>query len=159
MSKLVIGAALAAAVFTITPPALAQTPAAPAAAAPAAGTATLTLNLRNLKFGKGSAMIALYKNESDWVSNNVEFRKQPATGRNIDVTYTGLTPGMYAAKIFYDVNDNGKFDQGEPVAYTHDAAMNQSGREPQFSDASFQVSAGANKQTIFVPDIKINKSQ
>jgi uncharacterized protein (DUF2141 family) len=76
----------------------------------------------------------------------------------VDVTFTGLTPGLYAAKIFYDVNDDGKQEPGEPVAYTGDWKDRSNGT-PVFNDASIPVHAGMNRQSVNMPDLKSSNDQ
>jgi uncharacterized protein (DUF2141 family) len=158
MSSSLIGIGIAT-VLAIVAPCLAQTTgSAPTStqvpvAVASTGSATLVLTLRNLKFGRGAALVFLYSNGADWAANRAPFRKAGATGRNIDVTYTGLKPGLYAAKVFYDVNDNDAHDPGEPVGYTNDAAMSSNGAEPQFNDAAFQVTSGVTRKTVVLPDI------
>jgi uncharacterized protein (DUF2141 family) len=74
----------------------------------------------------------------------------PAEGRTVRVTFTDVTPGTYAVKVFHDINSNGKLDKSwigwpqEPYGFSNDAPVNMG--PPSFKLAAITVKEGA--QTV-----------
>jgi uncharacterized protein (DUF2141 family) len=64
----------------------------------------------------------------------------------------GVPPGVYAAQVFHDDTDAGVIHQNllgvprEAVGFSNDAPLHLSG--PRFSEAAFQVRAGAARITL-----------
>ena len=76
----------------------------------------------------------------------------PVSGGAASTTFKGLAPGRYAIKAFHDVNGDGKMGTNpfgmptEPFAFSKNAHGNMG--PAKWADASFEVKAGANTQTI-----------
>ena len=145
----------AAAVLTLAlaaaPAAQAQTPA-PAATADT----TLTVHLRGLTPGKGAVILMLFDNNDNYeASKPVQSAKVDATGMAVDSIFTGLTPGRYAVKVFYDINGNGVYDQGtDYIGFSNHVDMTDTNHVPTYSETSFMLKAGANTQQITVARVR-----
>jgi uncharacterized protein (DUF2141 family) len=140
-AALAIGLALAAG------GAVAQTP----ASAPAAVSgATVVIHLRGMKPGKGAAIILLFDSEKGYdASNPAQSAKVDATAANADYTFSGITPGRYAIKAFYDMDGNGRYDQGtDGIAFSNHVSLDDPSHVPSFSETSFMVRDGANTQQM-----------
>lgn len=95
----------------------------------------------------GSMRLAICPNESAFEQEKgCATRIVPATGSLVQLSVAGLSPGLYAVKVFHDVNDNGKLDTNwmgipnEPYGFSNDA-MGTFG-PPGFKEASFLVGEG-----------------
>jgi len=123
------------------------------AAGPALAQATgdLTVNVRGMRAGQGAVLLALYPSSDTYTGNQPSQQaKVDSTNNSGSATFSGLAPGRYAMRAIYDLNNNGRYDQGEPVFYSNRTSVDEDGHEPLFSDASFEVHAGANSQVITV---------
>jgi len=75
-----------------------------------------------------------------------------ASGNTVSCTFTGLTPGTYAVKVFHDINSNGKLDTSwigwpqEPYGFSNDAPVNMG--PPSFKLAAITVKEGAQTARI-----------
>jgi uncharacterized protein (DUF2141 family) len=73
-------------------------------------------------------------------------------GDVVEITFAPLKPGTYAIKAFHDLNGDGKMNTNpfgiptEPYAFSNDASGVMG--PPGWTDAAFEVKAGANRQTI-----------
>jgi uncharacterized protein (DUF2141 family) len=129
---------------------------APRAAPPApsaAGTATLVLAFPELKQRTGVLMIAVYDGLDGWKSGKpVRAVVAAAADAEPVAKIDGLTPGTYAARVFQDLDGDGKLGTNpfglpnEPYGFSNGAKANMG--PPSFADASFTVAPGANRQTI-----------
>lgn len=129
---------------------------APIALAAEAPTGTLTVTFEGVKTRTGAVMLSLagspeaYDNQAPAAGQAMV----PATGETIIATFSGLAPGRYAIKAFHDVNGDGKMAANpfgmptEPFAFSNNAhgVMGPA----KWPDASFEVKAGANAQTISI---------
>jgi uncharacterized protein (DUF2141 family) len=143
--KTLVAAALAAA--AIAPAAHAQ----PAAAQPANG--ELTLSFPGLASHQGAVMIVVYDSAEAWKGGKpVRATLASATDALPSARITGLPPGTYAAKVFQDVDGDGKMGLNpfglplEPYGFSNGAVPNLG--QPSFEAAAFAVKAGANAQSI-----------
>lgn len=129
------------ALIAMTAPTLAQTPAADA---------SLDVNLRGMKPGKGAVVVMLFDSAQSYDSSKaVQSNKTDATAASIKISFTGLTPGRYAIRAFYDVNNNGAYDPDiDSVGFSNHVVMGDGSRPPEFSETSFLLKAGANTQQI-----------
>lgn len=145
LSSLALAVSLGAAV--IASPVAAQ---APSATPAAASNTNVVVHLRGMKPGKGAAIILLFDSEQNYDANKaVQSTKIDATAATADHTFSGLTPGRYAIRAFYDVNSNGAYDQGtDGIAFSNHVIMSDANQPPTFSDASFMVRTGANAQQL-----------
>lgn len=144
MKRPLLAALAALSLFGAGTAALAQT--APAAAADT----TLAVHLRGMTPNKGAAIVLLFDSEANYdASKSVQSTKLDATAAAGDVTFTGLTPGRYAIRAFYDSNGNGAYDQGsDGLGFSNHVTMTDTTHPPTFSETSFMVRAGANTQQI-----------
>ena len=127
----------------------------PAPAGAAKETGVLTVTFQGLKTRTGSVMLSLACSEAAYGD------KAPATGQAmipvsgdaaVVTTFKGLAPGRCAIKAFHDVNGDGKMGANpfgiptEPFAFSNNAhgAMGPA----TWADASFEVKAGDNAQTL-----------
>lgn len=71
--------------------------------------------------------------------------KAPAKKGAVEIRFTGLEPGRYAAALYHDENGNDKFDQGifgiplEGYAFSNNAKVFL--MAPSFEDAAFDLPA------------------
>jgi uncharacterized protein (DUF2141 family) len=133
--------------LAFTQAAMAQTP----AAAPAAASgSTVVVHLRGMTAGKGAAVVLLFDSEQALDANKpAQSTKIDATAATADVTFSGVAPGRYAIKAFYDINNNGAYDQGvDGIAFSNHVVMNDPSHVPTFSETSFMVRPGANTQQL-----------
>lgn len=76
----------------------------------------------------------------------------PANGNTIECTFGSITPGLYAVKVFHDVNENGKLDTNwigwpqESYGFSNDAPVNTG--PPPFKLAAIEVKQGAQTARI-----------
>ena len=75
-----------------------------------AQTASLEVNVHNIKSHKGSIRVGLFDSETDFLKNAVEGKVVKASGREITVIFENLAPGEYALSVIHDENENGELD-------------------------------------------------
>lgn len=131
----------------------APTPQAAAPASSAAGTASLVVAFPELKQKTGVLMIAVYDGLDGWKSGkSVRAVVAAAADAEPVAKIDGLAPGTYAARVFQDLDGDGKLGTNpfglpnEPYGFSNGAKANMG--PPSFADASFVVAPGANRQTI-----------
>ncbi len=98
----------------------------------------------------GDVRVALYTeaNYSDDNAKDVNDAVVPAHPGETIVTLTDIKPGVYAVKLFQDINRNGEFDLSwiglplEKFGFSNDAHPTFS--EPPFAATRFEVRPGAN---------------
>ncbi|MGH6966077.1 MAG: DUF2141 domain-containing protein [Phenylobacterium sp.] len=114
----------------------------------------LTVTFQSLKAKTGAVMLSLVASE-DAYGDKAPAKAQamiPVSGDTASTTFKGLPPGRYAIKAFHDVNGDGKMGANpfgmptEPFAFSNNAHGNMG--PAKWADASFEVKAGANTQTI-----------
>ena len=111
-------------------------------------TVRITVPDRKSATGDGEVRLGLFDGRAAYDSG------REALGRTVrlrdgraDVPLTGLVPGRYAFRIYYDANRNGRLDTGafglpaEAVYYSNDASDLFSA--PEWEEASFRLSEGA----------------
>lgn len=117
-------------------------------------TGDLTVTFQGLKARTGSVMMTLAGSEDAYgdKASGAGQAMIAATGETASATFKGLAPGRYAVKAFHDVNGDGKMGANpfgmptEPFAFSNNAHGNMG--PAKWADASFEVTAGANTQTI-----------
>lgn len=122
------------------------------AAAPAASTATVTLNF-DREARTGQIMVALYDSQAAYDGNGQPVRHAmvDASADPASAVFEGLPAGTYGAKMFHDVNGNGRMDTNpfgmptEPYAFSNNAVGNMG--PAGWDRASFAVT-GDTTQTI-----------
>jgi uncharacterized protein (DUF2141 family) len=128
-----------------------------AALAPAAhaqqATGDLTLTFPALATHQGQVMIVVYDSPDAWKGGKpVRATMASAADAAPSAKITGLAPGTYAAKVFQDVDGDGKMGLNpfglptEPYGFSNGAQPNMG--PPSFEAAAFEVQAGANAQSI-----------
>lgn len=139
-SKTLIAAALA--VAAIAPTARAQD-----------AMGELTLTFPTLASNRGKVMIVIYDSAQGW-SGGKPVRGATASAADAlpSARISALPPGTYAARVFQDVDGDGKMGMNpfglptEPYGFSNGAQPNMG--PPSFEAAAFQVKAGANVQSI-----------
>jgi uncharacterized protein (DUF2141 family) len=114
----------------------------------------LTVTFQNLKAKTGAIMLSLSGSEDAYADKAPPAAQAmvPVSGDRASTTFKGLAPGRYAIKAFHDVNGDGKMGTNpfgmptEPFAFSNNAHGNMG--PAKWADASFEVKAGANTQTI-----------
>jgi uncharacterized protein (DUF2141 family) len=83
-----------------------------AVAFPAAAESDLTLTLENVRAQTGQVVVALFDSEAAYKAKGRPIRTAtlPASGAKVDVAWSGLKPGAYAAVAFHDRDSDGKLD-------------------------------------------------
>jgi uncharacterized protein (DUF2141 family) len=117
-------------------------------------TGELTVTFQNLKTQTGAVMISLAASEEAYADKAPPAGQAmaPVSGGAASTTFKGLAPGRYAIKAFHDVNGDGTMGTNpfgmptEPFAFSNNAHGNMG--PAKWADASFEVKAGANTQTI-----------
>ena len=122
------------------------------AAAQTVGQAELTLRFE-VGTAQGAVMVALFDSEGGYQGSKPLFARHVAAGAEpVAVRFSGLAPGRYAAKAFHDVNGDEKMNANpfgmptEPFGFSNGAQPRMG--PPAWSEAAFEVRAGANAQTI-----------
>ena len=126
------------------------------AAAPAAmaeENATLTLSVDNIETQTGKLMVALFKGQQHWKSNDAIAAQAPlVNGETMTLTFEALEPGEYGIKIYHDENSDGKLNTGsfgipkEPYGFSNNAPVRFG--PPSWEKAHFTLQAGENTQSI-----------
>ena len=118
-----------------------------AADAPPA-TATLTITVRHIIDAGGDLKIGVYDEANYAMKGGIPVARKSthARGPTMSFTFDDVPPGIYAAKVLQDVNQNGNFDFGpkgmEPFGFSNDPVVTVG--LPPFDEAKFTVTAGTN---------------
>lgn len=108
-------------------------------------TATLTVEITNVKNKKGRVQIGLYNNYKNFpkVGKHHKMVRIKPTGKTIQHKFTGLKSGKYAIGIYHDENGDKKCNKnmiGVPTeAYAFSRNFRPSLSAPKFSDCSFSL--------------------
>ncbi|AEH01793.1 DUF2141 domain-containing protein [Lacinutrix sp. 5H-3-7-4] len=70
----------------------------------------ITVNISNIDTYKGTLVIGLYDNESQFLKKTVKGKLKKVTKNTATVVFQEVEPGDYAVSLFHDVNDNKKLD-------------------------------------------------
>jgi uncharacterized protein (DUF2141 family) len=125
-----------------------------ATGASAEGTATLVVRVEKISPAGGDLRVAVYTEQSypDDNADPVKDAVVPAKPPETTVTISGLTPGVYAVKMFQDANRNGTFDMSwlglplEKYGFSNDA--HPVFTEPGFDRTKFTLPAGTTTITV-----------
>lgn len=123
-----------------------------AAASSASAESELTFTLENVRSPNGRVVVALFDNEAAYKAKGRPVRTAtlPVSGDTVDVAWSGLKPGAYAAVAFHDRDADGKLDTlpiglpTEPYAISRDAPARFG--PPTWRAAAFDIVPGANHQ-------------
>lgn len=117
------------------------------------GDGALTFRWTGLESAQGKVTVALFDSEAAFKEseNPVRTAEVPAAAGAVEVNWTGLRPGRYAAVAYHDKDSNGKLNTlpiglpTEPYGFSNDAR----GRfgAPAWKAAAFEVRTGENRQT------------
>ena len=122
----------------------------PAAADPAAS--DLTFTLENVRSSEGKVVVALFASEADYKAKAQPVRTAivPARTDRVEIAWTGLKPGAYAAVAYHDRDEDGRLNTlpiglpTEPFAISRNAPVRFG--PPTWRAAAFNVVPGANHQ-------------
>jgi uncharacterized protein (DUF2141 family) len=112
---------------------------------PRADAETLTVKLSGLR-AAGVVRVMLWKDPAGFPTRPEKafaHRVLPVTGPELELNFTGLQRGTYAAAAYQDENNNGKLDRSflgwpiEPTAASNGARGTVG--PPGFSDAAFEL--------------------
>jgi uncharacterized protein (DUF2141 family) len=107
--------------------------------------AELSIEIKGVTSETGSVLVALYDKADMWMKTAIKYAKVSAKKEGVSVVLKDLPEGEYAASIYHDENDNGKFDTNalgmpiEPYAFSNDASGNFG--PPSYEQAKFKVDA------------------
>ena len=109
------------------------------------GSATLTVEITNIKNKKGRIQIGLYNNYKSFpkVGKQYKMVRLKPTGKTIKHKFTGLKSGKYAIDIYHDENGDKKCNKnmlGVPTeAYAFSRNFRPKFSAPKFSDCSISL--------------------
>ncbi|MCR9171061.1 MAG: DUF2141 domain-containing protein [bacterium] len=107
---------------------------------PPEGSATLTVEVTNIKNTNGRVQIGLYNSYKMFpkVGKTYRMERIKPTGKTLKYKFTGLPPGKYAIAIYHDENGDKKCNKnliGVPTeAYAFSRNFRPSMSAPKFSD-------------------------
>ena len=110
-------------------------------------TASLTVEVDQLRNSKGRVQFALYDRDGtipdEHYKHWCKLGVAPITDGKAAFTFTGLPMGRYAVNILHDENANGKIDKGlllpkEGIGFSNYSSVGPMNR-PNFSKASFDL--------------------
>ncbi len=117
--------------------------------------AELRVSISNITQAKGSIYVAVYDNETDFLSTEkIQYRKIVAVSSTgtLNVSFPNLPPGNYAISCFHDVNGNGKLDTNllgipsEPYCFSNNTRPKF--RAPNWGEAKFHLNNNGATQAI-----------
>jgi uncharacterized protein (DUF2141 family) len=119
----------------------------------AARAAELTVNVDNVRSGKGTIHLSLFAAASEWPDNSTREHDRivPAQPGRVVIRFD-LPPGIYAANGYHDENGNGKLDTNflgipeEGYMFSNDVRPVLSA--PSFESASFRLPPEGGAITI-----------
>ncbi len=144
MNKTVLIASTLLAAALLAAPAVAQAPA-----------ATLTLQVQEVRAGRGPVFVALFNSEQSWrgrESGALRTASIDATAASVRITFANLPPGDYAIRLFQDIDANGDLNTGflgipsEPYAFSNNAPIRFG--PPGWAAARFTVPAAGATHAV-----------
>lgn len=151
MALLVLGAAWAIAACTTAAPSTSPAPATSPASG-AANSAKVSVTITGIKTVSGTIEIALYDEAGFASGKSAASASIPVTGATVTWPVDAVKPGVYAIKLYQDVNGDGEMNANpfgipiEPYAFSNNA--HGSFGPPKFDAAAFTVPGGETLQTI-----------
>jgi uncharacterized protein (DUF2141 family) len=122
----------------------------PALAADAPAPVTLTVTVLNVSDAGGRLEVGVYDEAGFKTRHGAPIAGKITAARpgTMTIAIDGIPPGVYAVKMFQDINRNGYFDLGfrltEPYGFSNDPPS----PVPSFDDAKFALNAGSNAITV-----------
>ena len=117
-----------------------------------AQTATLEVQVTNIKSTKGTIRVGLFTTEDNFLKAAVKGKVVPAAVGEITVRFENLEPGVYAVSVIHDENGNGQLDKNifgipkEGFAFGNNAMGNFG--PPPFSEAKITLDSEDNAQQV-----------
>jgi uncharacterized protein (DUF2141 family) len=118
-----------------------------------AESANLQISVEGIETQTGNLMIALFASADGFKdSKSVAGLRLEANAETLSAGFEDLEPGVYAIKMFHDVDGNSKLNTNmfgipsEPFGFSNDAPVRFG--PPKWQAARFEVIAGDNTQTI-----------
>lgn len=107
-------------------------------------TGKLSITVKNIQIGKGSVVVEIYNNESDFFVKHFTSKTEKANAESMDFLFD-LPEGNYAVAVYQDLNDNKLLDRGwgflhipkEPTGLSNNFRPRFSA--PRFNDLKFYV--------------------
>lgn len=91
-------------------------------------TAILTVTVTGLAPNQGHVDVTLYDDKENYLKNPLVTGREKVLGNDsMDVVFTDLPIGTYAASVYYDLDNDGELDTGmfripsEPVGFSNNA--------------------------------------
>lgn len=91
-------------------------------------TAILTVTVTGLAPNQGHVDVTLYDDKENYLKNPLVTGREKVLGNDsMDVVFTDLAIGTYAASVYYDLDNDGELDTGmfripsEPVGFSNNA--------------------------------------
>lgn len=117
---------------------------------------SLTVNFTGIEEKQGAILGVLVDSEAAYDGKAAPVRPFMVTADKAEVSavVNGLAPGIYAIKLFHDVDGDGKMSTNpygmpvEPFAFSNNAQGNMG--PAKWADAKFEVKAGANTHSITI---------
>lgn len=108
-------------------------------------TANITLRVKGIDDTKGIMAVALFDSEEMYKSKDTYVHAEKVKVTDVEFTYVfkDVSPGIYAIKVYHDVNEDGKLSTNwigmpkEPFGFSNDAKGRMG--PPDYEDASFEV--------------------
>ena len=114
---------------------------------------SLDISINGKRSAKGNVLVCLTANPKAFpdCSKDPKARTAKIAASVPAVNFEGLAPGAYAVSMIHDENANGKMDvrvflPKEGFGFSRNPAITFG--PPKFGAAAFQVSEGANNQTV-----------
>jgi uncharacterized protein (DUF2141 family) len=130
---------------------------APGLAIASEATSDLTIRINAIETIDGQILSALFETADGFDSETpVKTQSIQVDGTSVTLTYEGLTPGMYAFKLFQDLDGDGRLSTNElgipsePYGFSNNASDPFSA--PEWDEARFDVSA----ESKTVQEIELN---
>ena len=117
---------------------------------------SLTVYFTGIEEKQGAILGVLVDSEAAYDGKAAPVRPLMVTADKAEVAamVDGLAPGIYAIKLFHDVDGDGKMNTNpygmpvEPFAFSNNAQGNMG--PAKWADAKFEVKAGANTHSITI---------
>lgn len=114
---------------------------------------TVVLTISGIQNRGGSVMVALFSENDKFLKVPSFWKQVPISSQStIEVTFTDIPFGIYAASIYHDLNENGELDSNmfmipqEPIGFSNDYFPRIG--PPKFKNASFQIYERNTKLTV-----------
>jgi len=91
-------------------------------------TLTLTVTVTGVTPNQGQVVVSLFDDKKNYMKEALVTGRQNALDNDsVDVVFSGLVIGTYAASVYYDLDNDGELDTGmfripsEPVGFSNNA--------------------------------------